>query len=397
MQSAVFVCNGGDVAPCNPDTREVPCSEPVPAPGSRVKYRAGVIAAAVALALVPVSEDVVEQLYSAGVYPWIQAGLTSASNLVPVALLDVLIVAVLLWTAAGLWRDTRRRRWSAALPAVGLRAATVAAALYVAFLLTWGLNYRRVPLEAKLDLQYGAVTPAAAEHLAEVSVTELNRLWPRRPAAGSLPDASLPGALGTALRRLGAPRSIVPGRPKRSLLDPYFRAASVDGMTDPYFLETLTLGSLLPVEQPFVVAHEWAHLAGYADEGEAGFVGWLACLSGDAAAQYSGWLALYMEVASGLSPPASKAVARRLDEGPRSDVAAVVARAREGRNATVAAVGWGIYDQYLRANGVEQGTRSYTDVVRLVLGTALGTGELARVSGAAPAVPPAPPAAASAR
>jgi hypothetical protein len=35
---------------------------------------------------------------------------------------------------------------------------------------------------------------------------------------------------------------------------------------------------LLPFEKPFVAAHEWAHLAGYADESEASFVGWLTCV-----------------------------------------------------------------------------------------------------------------------
>ena len=43
-------------------------------------------------------------------------------------------------------------------------------------------------------------------------------------------------------------------------------------MTDPFLLETLIAPDLLEVERPFVIAHEWAHLAGYADESEANFV-----------------------------------------------------------------------------------------------------------------------------
>ena len=46
-------------------------------------------------------------------------------------------------------------------------------------------------------------------------------------------------------------------------------------MTDPFLLETLLAPDLLDVERPFVIAHEWAHLAGYADESEANFVAWL--------------------------------------------------------------------------------------------------------------------------
>ena len=71
-------------------------------------------------------------------------------------------------------------------------------------------------------------------------------------------------------------------------------------MTDPYFLETLVQTALLPVERPMVIAHEWAHLAGYADEGEASFIGWLACVRASPPARYSAWLFLYGQTLSGL-------------------------------------------------------------------------------------------------
>src|SRR4029079_2362846 len=99
-----------------------------------------------------------------------------------------------------------------------------------------------------------------------------------------------------ALEDLGASPRVVPGRPKTSVFDLYFRRAVVDGMTDPFFLETLVASDLNPFERPFVVAHEWAHLAGYAAEGEANLSGGLACMRGNAADRYSAWLFLYQEV-----------------------------------------------------------------------------------------------------
>ncbi len=60
----------------------------------------------------------------------------------------------------------------------------------------------------------------------------------------------------------------------------YFRKAAIDGMTDPFFLEIILNPDVLPLERPFVLAHEWAHLAGYADESEANFVAWLTCIRG---------------------------------------------------------------------------------------------------------------------
>src|SRR4029079_18098934 len=124
-------------------------------------------------------------------------------------------------------------------------------------------------------------------------------------------------AFAVARQELGSRANTVPAVPKRSLLDVYFRHAAVAGMTDPYVLETFVASDLLPVERPFVVAHEWGHLAGFADEGDANFLAWLTCLRGTPAHQYSGWLSIYSEVASGLDRKSAAAVSATLAEGPR--------------------------------------------------------------------------------
>ena len=69
-------------------------------------------------------------------------------------------------------------------------------------------------------------------------------------------------------------------------------------MINPFGLEVLANPDLLPFEKPSVAAHEWAHLAGYADESEASFVGFLTCIRAATPAAYSGWLFLYWEVSS---------------------------------------------------------------------------------------------------
>ena len=61
---------------------------------------------------------------------------------------------------------------------------------------------------------------------------------------------------------------------------------------DPRLRSTMTVVYLLdsaPDWDRLVAAHEWAHLAGYADESEANFVGWLTCARASDAARYSGW------------------------------------------------------------------------------------------------------------
>lgn len=348
-----------------------------------MQARWALIALALAAEVVPLPDEWIEAWYSTSLYPYGQAAITSLSNFVPIALIDVLLVVVAIGWLVALVGDSRRLAWRRTAWRALLRTATVASLLYLAFLAAWGLNYRRVPLEDRLQLSSRGVTPDAAERLARIAVAELNRLY--RPAnerpglADGRIDATLPPALASVQRQLDAPRGIVPARPKRSLLDAYFRAASVDGMTDPWFLETLTLSTLLPFERPMVIAHEWAHLAGFADEGEANFVGWLACLRADDAARYSAWLFLYAEAASALDDGQRRDVVARLADGPRADLRAINARIAADVNVVVSDVGWGLYDQYLKANGIERGRRSYTDVVRLVLGTGLGQRAVASV------------------
>src|SRR5262249_45731903 len=154
----------------------------------------------------------------------------------------------------------------------------------------------------------------------------------------------------------GLPVTPVAARPKVSLLDFYFRRAGVEGMTDPYFLETIVQRDLLPFERPFVAAHEWAHLAGFADEAEANFVGWLTCLRGSAADQYSGWLFLYAEFSRGVGGRDRSALAAQLGSQPRADLNAMADRYRRQVNPQVSAAGWRVYDGYLKANRVAAGT-----------------------------------------
>jgi predicted small integral membrane protein len=332
-------------------------------------------------AAVPIAPATVERVYSTGVYPALQHVLTTFSNRAPFALIDVLLALAAVWLVV--LAVALRRLFRRGAPGRGQRLAAglllPPAVLYLAFLALWGLNYRRIPLEDKLKFDAAAVTPDAARSLADVAVSRINVLYDAAHAAGWADvDASLADAFASAARKAGVATPAVPGRPRRTLLDWYFRSAAVAGMTDPFFLETLVASDLLPFERPFVIAHEWSHLAGFADEGEANFVGWLACLDGAAPVQYSGWMSLYAEIVGGLSRSARAEVAARLEPGPRKDLRALADRLTRNVNPTVSAAGWRVYDRYLKANRVEGGSASYARVVRLALGTELGQRAMAR-------------------
>lgn len=331
------------------------------------------VAAALAAALTPVDPAVVERWFSAGLYPYLQRIVTPLSNMLPIAWLDLLSVLAAAWLGRVWWRALRRAG-GPRVPRIGRALASTlvaAAAAYLIFLGLWGLNYRREAIAAKLVVDARSPTTADVLRLGETAAARLNTLYTPAHTAGWSTTAwrstPLRAAFAEAQDLLAdAPRA-VPGRVKGTLFGPFFRWTAVDGMINPFGLEVLANPDLLPFERPFVAAHEWAHLAGYADESEANFVGWLTCLRADEPAQYSGWLYLYWQVAGEVPQGERARLAAALHDGPRGDLEAIAARLRRGDLPALRRASWKVYDSYLKANRVDAGVRSYGEVVTLIL------------------------------
>ena len=327
------------------------------------------VACAITLAVVPLPKYWIEHVYSLGLYPAIQCRLTPLTNLVPVALFDVSIALLIAWLG---WRFARRCRnagFARAITSTLGSAVIAAAVIYLAFLLLWGFNYRRIPLEEKIGFDSARITTDAARELASATAAHLNFLHAAAHERTAPPQDMLVQSFTTARERVGHTLDVVPGRPKRSLLGRYFRWTAIDGMTVPWFLEIIVNPDVLPVERPFVIAHEWAHLAGFADEDEANYIAWLTCVTGDELMQYSGWLAIYGHAVNGLSRADRRAIGETLTEGPRRDFADIVKRLQLSQP-VARTVARESYDAYLRANRVEGGIESYDRVIRLILGGA---------------------------
>jgi hypothetical protein len=263
--------------------------------------------------------------------------------------------------------------------------AAFAAALFLLFQAVWGLNYLRAPLTSKLDYDRSRVTEAAAVQLADLGVTELNAIttaahrspWPERQEWSS----RLQAPFELAVASMGDSGRTGLATPKKSIFNFYLSAAGIDGFTNPFGMEIILDSRLLPQEQPFAIAHEWAHLAGFADESEANFIALITCLRcEDLAVRYAGWLSVYPSLAQAAKSPAaaSHAAATNKDELPNrpqlakevsSDLAAIQKRRSESIRPWVSGAEWRVYDRFLKANGVQAGIESYDLFIELALGT----------------------------
>jgi hypothetical protein len=304
---------------------------------------AAAFAVAALAAVLPLPAAAIERWYSRGLFPPLQRTLTSISNIVPFALFDVLWIGAVAAAVILVYRH-RADGWRKGSIHVAVALVCAGVVVYLAFLGAWGLNYRRVPLVEKVAFDEERITGAAHAALGDRAVAALNADY-ARAHAGPIDLDALRMAFQDAHRAFGG-APIVTGRPKATLL------------------ETLLAPDLLEVERPFVIAHEWAHLAGYADESEANFVAYLTCQRGDAAARYSAAL-MIVGYASGTRP-----LKEALDPGPKIDLDAIRQRYRQASGALRFAAREG-YDRYLKANRVERGIESYDAVVQLILGTAL--------------------------
>ena len=346
----------------------------------KIATEAFIIVAAAWVYVAPPSPNWVEAHYSRTLYPRVQRSLTSLSNRFPFALCDALVlllaIGLIWWWLSRLKAAGRGRRLRTTGPLTFHTLALAGLAL-ILFQIVWGLNYSRVPLIEKLDYDTARVTDQSISDIAKSCVTRLNASssevhsapWPDLDRWSQLLEPSFESVVSD----LGVAGGIVPGRIKHSLSNPYLAASGIEGFIDPYGLESILNNKILPVEQPFAMAHEWAHLAGFADESEANFIALLTCLrSTDANVQYAGWLALYPELPATAVHGDQPGNELRLDPRVVADLEDIYRQREKYIRPWVNAAQWRFYDRFLKANHVQAGVASYGLFLRLLAGTRFG-------------------------
>jgi hypothetical protein len=332
------------------------------------------LAIALAAILRGTSPETIERVYSRGIYPAIARVAGAVSDLVPFSIAEVwfwiLLVATVFLLIRGIVRLVRRRlRWRAALRFWAFLVLVAAPALFVLFVALWGANYGRLPIERKTGHDEARL---GRERFRTVLLSLARAASRTRPAeTDSLARGTLQrtaDAVDEVVRELEGRPVRCARRAKTLVVNGFFRLAGIHGITVPFTHEAHHRRDLLPVERPWIAAHERAHLAGYASEAEASFVGFAACVRArDPMACYSGYLGLLLEFMSAANEDEWKAVSPHLADDVRKDLRFVLTRRRNERSA-LHDVTRRLNDAYLKANRVAGGVKDYGRVVRLVLG-----------------------------
>jgi hypothetical protein len=323
----------------------------------------------------------IERIYSRRIYPVMGSMLAWTTGWSALSLaewcLAILLLVLATLLARGLVRLFRRRAsWAGLAGGLG-RLLTTASFLYLFFLVSWGLNYQRLPLAtaAGLDTRPGDASELRA--LSEELVERANALRPAGPedAAGAL---RLVGGAEATLERAHAGFDRAEDRvlrtrfpaPKRVVFSTLMSYVGISGIYSPFTGEANVNMTVPDARLPFTACHEMAHQRGYAREDEANFLAYLTCgLHPDADFRYAGALAASQYATSALARVDRGAWARieaTRAPGVRRDVAAISAWANRYRG-PVSRAGRAVNDAYLRSQGEAAGVRSYGRMVDLLL------------------------------
>jgi len=301
--------------------------------------------------------------YALRFYPKWSAGVSAVSALVPVSLEEILVGAAVILLIV--WLFQFRKRW--------LSIINLVLWLAVWFYAGWGLNYFRSNI-------YERAQQAPAQY-DETRFRNFLRDYTEALNAGCVPVetvdkvrltadvrtfyASLPEKWGLARPRTWQ-------EPKRLLFNRLYSSVGVSGFVGPFFNEIQVNGDALPVDYPLSYAHEYAHLLGVSNEGEAQFWGYKACLaSSDPVVRHSGRMGIFPYVAADARRFLGEQEYREWIAGLRPEVIGLYEEHRAHWDALYSpAIGriqeW-IYDLYLKGNDIPSGTASYGEVVRLLI------------------------------
>ncbi len=250
--------------------------------------------------------------------------------------------------------------------------------LYSMFVFFWGLNYARQPLSQSMGLE---ITAYSTEDLADVCEQLIQKTKSLRRQAMedeegvfmlSAPKEQLFSSMSRVYDEY-APDYMnlgVKSRVKGVFASGLLSATLTTGIYSPFTFEANVNTAQPEYSLPFVAAHEYAHLKGFAREDEANFIAWYVLRNAeDADLSYSANAAALSYALNALykvSPEDYERLYRKVDEGVKRDYAADREYWKKYRT-EFAKKSNELYEDYLKSNGVEDGLQSYGRMLDLMI------------------------------
>lgn len=341
-------------------------------------------------------------IYTTRIYPIIGSLLSPISGLFPFAVGDIFIALSIVWVFFYpiyeiKWRKQLAKRFFFLAAKRGSypkkkvvfgRVAEYLLWVYAWFYIAWGLNYSQPNIYCRTDMKPVEVSEAKFREFAYRYADSINYLseetafdGQRESQFNGMVDDGLKNRVRDAVLKgyneigakegINAPFNQHP-HAKTMLFTPLSSMSGVTGSMGPFFCEFTLNGDIRPHDYPAIYAHEFAHLLGIANEGEANFYSYIVCTaSSDKAVKFSGYYHIFFHVLRNVFDILGEKEGEKFLKYIRPEI---IQLAKSDRNYWLSkrckvldAAQDFIFDLYLRGNHVAEGRKSYSGVVGLIL------------------------------
>lgn len=359
---------------------------------SRLKWRHWVLLVLLSLITLTKLIPLWGFIYTTRIYPIIGSFLSPISGLFPFAVGDIFIALSIVWVFFYpiyeiKWRKQLAKRFFFLAAKRGCypkkkvvfgRVAEYLLWVYAWFYIAWGLNYSQPNIYCRTGMKPVEVSEAKFREFAYRYADSINSLSEEFNGMvddglkNRVRDAVLKGynEIG-AKEGINAPFNQHP-HAKTMLFTPLSSMSGVTGSMGPFFCEFTLNGDIRPHDYPAIYAHEFAHLLGIANEGEANFYSYIVCTaSSDKAVKFSGYYHIFFHVLRNVFDILGEKEGEKFLKYIRPEI---IQLAKSDRNYWLSkrckvldAAQDFIFDLYLRGNHVAEGRKSYSGVVALIL------------------------------
>ncbi len=359
---------------------------------SRLKWRHWVLLVLLSLITLTKLIPLWGFIYTTRIYPIIGSLLSPISGLFPFAVGDIFIALSIVWVFFYpiyeiKWRKQLAKRFFFLAAKRGCypkkkvvfgRVAEYLLWVYAWFYIAWGLNYSQPNIYCRTGMKPVEVSEAKFREFAYRYADSINSLSEEFNGMvddglkNRVRDAVLKGynEIG-AKEGINAPFNQHP-HAKTMLFTPLSSMSGVTGSMGPFFCEFTLNGDIRPHDYPAIYAHEFAHLLGIANEGEANFYSYIVCTaSSDKAVKFSGYYHIFFHVLRNVFDILGEKEGEKFLKYIRPEIIQLARSDRQywisKRCKVLDAAQDFIFDLYLRGNHVAEGRKSYSGVVGLIL------------------------------
>lgn len=313
----------------------------------------------------------IELNYSQKIYPSIAKVLSKFNSIVSFSIDDLFYLALIFLPIILILLLILKR---ISFKLAGKIALNTVASVYILFYILWGFNYFRSGLNERLGLRESDPNKESLLAVLEKLIVQTNQL---QCSFDSFKYTQADEEIERAYEKLAPLLKIQYPMGKRDdkkiTFSKFYSKTRITGYFGPFFNEVHVNKKVLPIEYPYVLAHEKAHQFGITSEAEANFFAWIVCTNSESQQiRYSGNLfVLYHFLIQAYELDEYKELVKQISPEVRNDFERIRQHWRKLRNEKISKTASKVNDVYLKTNKVEEGIKDYRGVVKHVMNFSL--------------------------